>query len=70
MIGLDVTSGDRPRTFLRETQLRRIAAVHANRHLLEAEKDVDDVLLNTLDAGVLVEYALDLRFGDCGTGHG
>ncbi len=70
MVELDVTSHNRSRPFLRNPQLCGIAGVHAHGDLLQVQQDVDYVLLHTLDAGVLVEYSLDLRLRYCGARHG
>ncbi len=69
MVQLDVTGGDRARAFLRQPQLGRIARRHRDGDLLQAEQDVDDVLLDTLDARVFVKHALDFGLGNRGAGH-
>ena len=38
--------------------------MHADRDRLEVQQDVDDVFLHALDAGVLVQHAVDLDLGD------
>jgi len=70
VIGLDVTGGHRTRALLVQAQLRGIARMHAQRHGLEVEEDVDHVLLHALDAGVLVQYPVDLHLGDRRPRHG
>ena len=70
MVGLDVTRGHRARALLLQAQLRAIARVHADRDRLEVQQDVDDVFLDALDAGVLVQHAFDLSLGDGAAGHG
>ena len=70
VIGLDVAGGHRARALLVQAQLRAVARVHAQRHGLQVEEDVDHVLLHALDAGVLVQHAVDLDLGDGGSRHG
>jgi hypothetical protein len=69
VVALDVAGTHRAGTLLRQAQLRLLAGVEARRDLLQVQQDVDDVFLHTLDAGVLVQHALDLRLGDRATGH-
>jgi hypothetical protein len=59
-----------PGPFLVQAQLGGVARVHADGHRLEVQQHVDHVFLHALDAGVLVQHAVDLDFGDRGTGHG
>ena len=40
------------------------------RDALEVEQDVDDIFLHAFNAGVFVQHAFDLHFGDRGAGHG
>ncbi len=70
VIELDIARSNRPRALLRNPQFGGVARVHAHGHLLQVEQDVDHVLLHALDAGVLVEYALDLRLRDRRARHG
>jgi len=69
VIGLNVAGGHRTRALLVQPQLRGIARVHPQRHRLQVQQDVDDVLLHTLDAGVLVQHPVDLDLGDRAAGH-
>jgi hypothetical protein len=69
LVALDVAGADRARALLRQAQLGHVARVHARGNLLEVQQDLDDVFLHALDAGVLVEHALDLDFGDRRAGH-
>ena len=69
MVALDVARADRARALLREAQLRLFARIQADRDLLEVQQDVDDVFLHALDAGVLVQHAIDLGLGDGAAGH-
>ena len=69
VIGLDVACRDRARALLDQAQLGAVARVHANGHGLEVQQDVNDILLHTLDAGVLMEHAFDLDFRDGRAGH-
>src|ERR1700733_7658737 len=41
-----------------------VARVHADRHRLQVQQNVDDILLDAFDRGVLVQHALDLDLGD------
>ena len=43
--------------------------MHADRDALQVQENVDDVLLDALDARVLVQHALDLGLDDRGAGH-
>src|SRR5690606_1859087 len=70
VVELNVAGRHGTRALLMETQLRLIACIEANRHLLEIQQDVDDIFLYALDARVLVQYAVDLRLGDCAPRHG
>src|SRR5690606_37117430 len=70
VVELNVASCDRTRPLLVQPQLRLIARIETNSNLLEVEQNVDDVLLNAFDARVLVEYPVDLRFGDRTARHG
>ena len=69
VVTLDVAGTDRARALLRQAQLGRLARVEAQRNLLEVQQDLDDVLLDALDAGVFVQHALDLGLGDRAAGH-
>src|SRR5688572_24089165 len=69
VVDLDVAGRDRARPLLDEPQLDRVARVHLDRDRLQVQQDVDDVLLDALDAGVLVEHALDLHLGHGAAGH-
>src|SRR5688500_2572222 len=69
VVDLDVARGDRARALLAEPELDRVARVHLDRDRLEVQQDVDDVLLDTLDAGVLVQHAVDLDLGHGAAGH-
>src|SRR5579862_8639619 len=62
--------GPGPRAFLVQPQLGGVALMHPQRNGFQIEQDVDHVLLHTLDAGVLVQYAVDLDLGDGTAGHG
>ncbi len=53
-----------------QAQLRSAARVHPQRHQLEIEQHVDHVLLDALDARVLMQHAVDFHFGDGRAGHG
>src|SRR5215468_2403257 len=44
--------------------------MHAQRHGLEIQQNVDHILLHTLDTGVLVQHAVDLDLGDGAARHG
>src|SRR6185437_4561740 len=70
VIHANVSRGDRTGALLVQPQVRAGARVHAQCHGLEVQQDVDDVLLHPLDAGVLVQYPIDLDLGDRRTGHG
>jgi hypothetical protein len=65
----DVAGAHGARALLRELELGLFARVHLDRDRLQVQQDVDDVLLDALDAGVLVQHALDLGFDDGGAGH-
>ncbi len=64
MIAGDIAGGHGPRALLVQAYFRHIAAVHADRNRLEIEEDVDHVLLDAFDGGVLVQHALDFNFRD------
>src|SRR5580658_4036507 len=70
VVGLDVAGRHRSRTLLVQAQLGAVARVAAQGHRLQVQQDVDHILLHTLDAGVLVEYAVDLDLGDGAARHG
>ncbi len=59
-----------PGPFLCRRSSRLFARVQADRDLLEIQQDVDHVFLHAFDAGVLVQYAVDLSLGDGAAGHG
>ena len=70
VVQLDVTGRHRARALLVQAQLGAVARVHLQRHQLQVQQDVDHVFLHTLDAGVLVQHAVDFDFGDGAAGHG
>src|SRR5450755_1735957 len=70
VIGLNIARGDRSRALLVQAQLGAVARVPAERHGLEVQQHIDHVFLYTLEAGVLVQHAVDLDFGDGSTRHG
>jgi hypothetical protein len=69
MVRLDVARGHRAGALLVQPQLGFAARMHADGNALEIQQDVDDILLHSLDAGVLVQHAVDLDFGHCATRH-
>ena len=70
MVQLDVAGRHRARALLVQAQLGAVARMHAQRDQLQVQQDVDHVFLHTLDAGVLVQHAVDFDFGDGAAGHG
>src|SRR6267154_298167 len=54
------------RTLLVQAHLGDVAGVHADGHRFEVQQNVDDVLLDTLDGGVLVEHTFDFDFSNGG----
>ena len=70
VIQLDVASRDGARALLVQTQLGMVARIQANGDQLEVEQDIDDILLHPFDAGVFVQYAVDLCFRYRATRHG
>jgi dGTP triphosphohydrolase len=71
LISLDqhVAGAHRARALLRQLQLGLFARVHLDRDRLQVQQDVDDVLLDALDARVLVQNAFDLGLHDGSAGH-
>ena len=61
---LDVPRGDHARAALGERQGGGLHGVHADRDVLEVQQEVDHVLLQALDGGVLVQHAIDFHLGD------
>src|SRR5258708_1206645 len=62
----NIAGRHRARTLLVQAPLGDVAGVHADGHRLEVQQNVDDVLLDTLDGGVLVEHAFDFDFSNGG----
>ena len=69
VIGGDITGCDRARTLAVQNQFHAITGMHADRHTLEVEQDLDHVFLHAGNAGVVVEHAFDLGFNDGSTRH-
>src|SRR5207237_10188822 len=67
VIDRDVAGRDDASALLVEHDRRLIHVVQADGDVLEVQEDLDDVLLQTFQRGVLVEHAVDLDFGDGGT---
>ena len=57
------------RTTLGNAQFGGVPRMHANGNLLEVQQDVDDIFLDTFNASVLMQYAIDLCLDDCRTRH-
>ena len=64
VVARDVAGRDRPRALLVKAHFGDVPRMHPDRHGLEVEQDVDDILLHALDRRVLVQHALDLDLGD------
>ncbi len=64
MVAGNIAGRHRARTLLVEAHLGDVAGVHADGHRFEIQQNVDDVLLDTLDGGVLVQHAFDFDFRD------
>jgi hypothetical protein len=60
---LDVAGGDRAFAFLAQHQRHLVTVVQAEHHALEVEHDVDHVLGDAVDRGVLVQHAGDRHLG-------
>src|SRR5208283_5914397 len=60
----NIAGSHRSGTLLVQAYLGNVARVHADRHGLEIQQNVDDVFLHALDGRVLVQHALDLDLGD------
>jgi hypothetical protein len=69
MISRDVAGSHRARTLAVQGELDAVTGMHAQGDAFQVEQDLDHVLLHTLDAGVLMEYAFDFGLDDCSTGH-
>ena len=66
MVAGNVAGRDRSRTLLVQANLGDVAGVHADGHRLEIQQNVDDILLDSLDRGVLMQHAFDFDLGDGG----
>ncbi len=69
VVGLDICRCYGARPLGNQTQLGFILACHRQGNAFQVEENLNHVLLGTLNRGVLVQYAVDLDFGDCTTGH-
>jgi hypothetical protein len=64
----DVTGGDHALALLAQGQCGLVMPVHADGHVLDVEQDFNDVLLQTLKRGVLMQDVVDFDLGDGAAG--
>jgi hypothetical protein len=69
VVELNVRAGYRSGSLLGNPQLCRITRMHAHGYLLEVQENINDILLHTFDAGVFMQYAIDLGLDDGRTRH-
>ena len=70
VIRLDIISRNGAFAIFAQREFRFVLAVHNQGDAFEIEENLDHVFLHPFNRRILVEYAVDLYFGDRATRHG
>src|SRR5690606_35293271 len=69
VINLNITSGYNTWAFFGQGEYSLVFAVHNHGYTFEVKEDFNNILANTFNIAVLVQYTVDLHFCYGTTGH-